>query len=117
MAVPIEISAWMSAPFALEGETVFAIGDVHGCRTEFGALLDTVRRLAGDTQGTRRLIYLGDLIDRGPDTLGVLRLWAEGATARGVDRIDRLIGNHEIMMLLAMRGGPEAAKMTASWLA
>lgn len=117
MAVPIEISAWMSAPFALEGETVFAIGDVHGCRTELAALLDTVSSLARESLGARRLIYLGDLIDRGPDTLGVLRLWAEGAKARGVDRIDRLMGNHEIMMLLAMRGGPEAAKMTASWLA
>jgi len=117
MAVPVEISAWMSAPFAFGGETAFAIGDVHGCRRELAALLDSVRVLAGESPGVRRLIYLGDMIDRGPDTLGVLRLWAEDAEARGVDRIHRLIGNHEIMMLLAMRGGPDATKMTDAWLA
>jgi serine/threonine protein phosphatase 1 len=57
------------------------------------------------------------MIDRGPDSLGVLRLWAEGAKLRGVDRIDRLIGNHEILMLLALRGGPAADRMAATWLA
>jgi serine/threonine protein phosphatase 1 len=116
MAVPLEISVWKPAPFALEGETVFAIGDVHGCRDELAALLETVGSLASENQGKRRLIYLGDMIDRGPSTIGALQLWSEDAKTRGVDRIDRLIGNHEIMMLLAMRGGPEAAKMAALWL-
>jgi serine/threonine protein phosphatase 1 len=117
MAVPLDVGEWKRAPFALDGETVFAIGDVHGCRDEFAALLDTIQTLAGEAKRPRRLVYLGDLIDRGPDSLGVLRLWAEGAEARGVDRIDRLIGNHEILMLLALRGGPAAAKMAATWLA
>lgn len=117
MAAPLEIGNWKTAPFALGGETVFAIGDVHGCREEFAALLDTVAMLAGESKGTRRLVYLGDMIDRGPDSLGVLQLWAESAGARGVDRIDRVIGNHEILMLLALRGGPEAGKMAATWLA
>ena len=31
VALPVEISEWKPAPFALGGETVFAIGDVHGC--------------------------------------------------------------------------------------
>ena len=30
-ALPVEISEWKPAPFDLKGETVFAIGDVHGC--------------------------------------------------------------------------------------
>jgi serine/threonine protein phosphatase 1 len=117
MAVPLEIGDWKTAPFALGGETVFAIGDVHGCRDELTTLLHAVGTLAQESKGTRRLVYLGDLIDRGPDTLGVLRLWGESAKLRGVDRIDRLIGNHEILMLLALRGGPEARKMAATWLA
>jgi serine/threonine protein phosphatase 1 len=117
MAVPVEISPWKPAPFALDGETVFAVGDVHGCAEQLASLLDTVRTLAGESEAANRLVYLGDLIDRGPDTLGALRLWAEDAKARGVERIDRIIGNHEILMLLAMNGGPRAAKATALWLA
>jgi serine/threonine protein phosphatase 1 len=117
MAVSVEISPWNPAPFALRGETVFAVGDVHGCADELASLLDTIGSLASSGDEPRRLVYLGDLIDRGPDTLGVLRLWAEGAQTRGVDRIDRVVGNHEILMLLAMRGGARAARATAMWLA
>ena len=32
--LPVEISDWTAAPFDLKGETVFAIGDVHGCADE-----------------------------------------------------------------------------------
>jgi serine/threonine protein phosphatase 1 len=117
MAVPVEISPWRAAPFAVEGETVFAIGDIHGCFEELMGLLDAVRALAHESGHPRRLVYLGDLIDRGPDTLGVLRLWAGDATAHGVDRVDRIIGNHEILMLLAMGDGPHAARAAAMWLA
>lgn len=117
MPVPVEISPWKAAPFAVHGETVFAIGDVHGCAEELGGLLDTVHALARESDRPRRLVYLGDLIDRGPDTLGVLRLWAEDAKARGMDRVDRIIGNHEILMLLAMGGGPRGEKAAAMWLA
>jgi serine/threonine protein phosphatase 1 len=116
MPVSVEISPWQSAPFALDGETVFAIGDVHGCAEQLDRLLDTIRGLARAAPALRRLVWLGDMIDRGPDTIGVLHRWAEGAEAHGVDRVDRLIGNHEILMLLAMRGGPLAAKALQAWL-
>jgi len=117
MAIPIDISAWKPAPFALDCETVFAIGDVHGCAPELAGLLDTVATLAREERGPRRLVYLGDVVDRGPDTIGALRLWAEGAAARGVDRLDRIIGNHEIAMLLALADSPHAGKALALWLA
>jgi serine/threonine protein phosphatase 1 len=116
VSIPVEISAWKPAPFAIGGETVFAIGDIHGCAPELGALLDTVVLLAREQTGQRRLVYLGDIVDRGPDTIGALRLWAEDAAARGVERIDRIIGNHEIVMLLTLAGSPHAAKAEAMWL-
>ncbi len=116
MSVPLEVSAWKPAPFALKGETVFAVGDVHGCAREFRALLDGIAGLAKEQRGQRRLIYLGDMINRGPDSIGVLDLWAEKAEVRGVDRIDRLMGNHEIMMMLAAIGGPHAQKAETMWL-
>ena len=115
MTVPMEISGWKPAPFALGGETVFAVGDVHGCAEELRALLRAVAILARESEGRRSLVYLGDLIDRGPDTVGTLKLWAEDAAQRGVDRVERIIGNHEIMMLLALAGGPPAHKATAMW--
>ena len=115
MAVAVEVSPWMPAPFALDGETVFAVGDVHGCVDHLQSLLGAIRTLAGESTGPSRLVYLGDLIDRGPDTLGVLRLWAEGPQAHGVDRVDRIVGNHEILMLLTVRGGPLAGRANAMW--
>jgi len=116
MTLPVEISDWKPAPFSIRGETVFAVGDIHGCAAELRALLDTIAELAKAASGQRRLIYLGDMIDRGPDSAGVLELWAEKSEDRGVDRIDRVMGNHEIMMMLSVIGGPHAHKAETMWL-
>lgn len=43
------------------------VGDVHGCREELDALLDRLAFACGD-----RLVFVGDVVARGPDTLGVL---------------------------------------------
>jgi len=116
LKVPVEIAEWKSAPVDLAGETVFAVGDVHGCAEELRALLGTIGELAKESCNHKRLIYLGDLINRGPDSIGVLDLWARDEAAHGVDHIDRLMGNHEIMMLLAAIGGPHAHKAETMWL-
>jgi serine/threonine protein phosphatase 1 len=116
VTLPVEISDWKPAPFALGGESVFAIGDVHGCAAELRALLAAIAELARHFDGKRRLIYLGDMINRGPDTPGVLEQWAGDAEAHGVDHVDRLMGNHEIMMLLTIIDGPHAYKAAQMWL-
>jgi serine/threonine protein phosphatase 1 len=115
MPAAVEITSWRPAPFALNGETVFAVGDVHGCAGHLQSLIDTIRTLATESANPCRLVYLGDLIDRGPDTLGVLGLWAGGPQAHGVDNVDRIIGNHEILMLLTLRGGHRAERANAMW--
>jgi protein phosphatase len=87
------------------------IGDVHGCRAELELLLaelgyaidrDEAGRpvSAGHPEG-RRVIFLGDLVDRGPDTPGVLRL-AMGMVAAGTALA--VAGNHEVKLLRALRG-------------
>ncbi|MFI4999542.1 MAG: metallophosphoesterase [Reyranellales bacterium] len=114
--MPVDISDWKPAPFALEGETVFAVGDIHGCAGELTALLETIGTLAHAQQGRRRLVYLGDVIDRGPDNIGALKMWAEDAEGRSVDRVDRLMGNHEQMLMLAISGGQHAHKAETMWL-
>ena len=68
------------------------IGDVHGCRTELEALLDRVAFASGD-----RLVFVGDLVARGPDSLGVLDV------ARRTGAIV-VRGNHE-QKLLDIRAG------------
>ncbi len=110
------VSDWHAAPFALDGETVFAVGDVHGCAGQMERLLGAIGETAATVGGSTRLVYLGDLIDRGPRNLDVLNLWAEPASTRGVDRVDRLMGNHEQLLLLAVGDGPHAPKAATMWL-
>ncbi|WP_241988684.1 AAA family ATPase [Cryobacterium sp. TMT1-2-2] len=88
-----------------------AIGDVHGCRSELEALLgklgyelmrdDEDRPIDAVHPQGRRAIFLGDLIDRGPDTPGVLRL-AMGMVAAG--HALAVPGNHEAKLVRALDG-------------
>lgn len=116
LPVRVEVSVWQEAPFDPAGEVIFAIGDVHGCADQLHALRAAIASLAGDVSAPTRVVYLGDLVDRGPDSLGVLDQWATDAGAHGVDRLDRLIGNHEMCMLLAVGDGPHAAAARERWL-
>jgi len=87
------------------------IGDVHGCLPELTRLLGKLGyTLHGDEAGRptgaahpdgRRVIFLGDLVDRGPDSPGVLRL-AMGMVAAGTALA--VPGNHEDKLLRALRG-------------
>lgn len=99
--IRVEISEWRCADIDANGEVVFAVGDVHGCASLLDALLDTLDSEPVKDDLPRRLVFLGDLINRGPNTVNVLRRWAREAPMEGVTRIDRLMGNHEQMFLLA----------------
>lgn len=87
------------------------IGDVHGCLTELEKLLSRLGYvISRDTSGApidaahpagRTVIFLGDLVDRGPDSVGVLRL-AMGMTAAG--HAKAVPGNHENKLVRALRG-------------
>jgi protein phosphatase len=83
------------------------VGDVHGCLTELVELLTLLGyEVASDATTARhpdgrRVIFLGDLIDRGPATPAVLRL-AMGMVADGTALC--LPGNHEVKLLRALNG-------------
>lgn len=87
------------------------IGDVHGCRSELETLLDRLGyRLVRDPEGRpvdaahpdgRRALFLGDLVDRGPDSPGVLRL-VMGMVAAG--HALAVPGNHENKLVRALDG-------------
>jgi serine/threonine protein phosphatase 1 len=80
---------------------IFAIGDVHGRTDLLAALIDEAAR-EPRLRDNRAVLFLGDLVDRGPDSLGAIDL-AIGAAARiGAEEEIALMGNHEAMMRLAL---------------
>ncbi len=82
------------------------IGDVHGCHGELSDLLDSLGYLPA-SDGARRhpagrtAVFLGDLVDRGPDTPGVL---AEVMAMAAAGSALCVPGNHESKLLRALRG-------------
>ncbi len=75
--------------------TTYAIGDVQGCAEQLEALLAQIDAQSPDAD----LIFLGDLVNRGPDSLGTLRkIQALGKRARIV------LGNHDLHLLAVAHG-------------
>jgi Calcineurin-like phosphoesterase len=74
-----------------------AIGDIHGCLRAFDLLLEQVDPQSGDV-----IVTLGDYVDRGPDSKGVLDRLLE---LRSQTKLVPLTGNHELMMLAARQDG------------
>ncbi|MEL7334857.1 MAG: metallophosphoesterase family protein, partial [Planctomycetota bacterium] len=76
---------------APRNERLIAIGDIHGCLHALNALLDAI-----DPQPEDLIVTLGDYVDRGPNSAGVLdRLIRLSQQTRLVC----LLGNHEEMMI------------------
>ncbi len=92
-----------SAPSIPPGERVYAIGDIHGRLDLLDALLEKIDAdVAARKNADTRLIFLGDLVDRGPDSAGVIERAME--LARSSDKVRFLMGNHEEMFLDALTG-------------
>jgi serine/threonine protein phosphatase 1 len=70
-----------------------AIGDIHGCDAALAALVTAIAPQPDDT-----LVVLGDFVDRGPNTRGVIDQLI-GLSRRC--RLQTLLGNHEEMLLLS----------------
>lgn len=92
-----------------EGRRAYVIGDVHGCLDRLVSLhWQIARDLAARPVRDSILVHLGDYVDRGPDSAGVLWLLAGTLAAPVARRVD-LCGNHEAMMLDSLRGNRETA--------
>jgi serine/threonine protein phosphatase 1 len=93
------------------GRLVYAVGDVHGC---YGLMRELLGRITADVARRGRrpiLVFLGDYVDRGPDSARVLEalVWLK---RRDDIELHLLKGNHE-EALLAFLDAPEQA---APWL-
>lgn len=99
------------APRAPAGTRIYAIGDIHGCLDHLERLHAAIRADAEDAPGRGLLVYLGDYVDRGPDSRGVIECLA-GPAPTGLERIF-LKGNHEDFMVQALKD----RGVLPSWLA
>jgi serine/threonine protein phosphatase 1 len=92
---------------------VYAIGDIHGCDEQLANLHEMIAEdLARRPVDQPVLLHIGDYVDRGADTAGVLRRLLDGSPIAGV-RVVNLIGNHDETMLNALSGDRPAA---TDWL-
>ena len=99
MDAPLATAPTLIAP--LDAGPIDIVGDVHG---EFTALLELLAALGYDEAGEhpegRRLVFVGDLGDRGPDSPGVYA-WVGRLLDRGVASC--VLGNHELNLLRGAR--------------
>ena len=86
-------------PSVPEGARFYVIGDIHGRNDLYGALVKAIERDDAESgDADTQVILLGDLVDRGPDSAGVIartRKWQKKRKVRV------LAGNHEEMFLQA----------------
>ena len=95
------------------GRRVYAIGDVHGLDERLAALHAAIGDdLAHRPCAAPLLLHLGDYVDRGPDSRGVVARLVGGEPLPGIATVN-LMGNHEQTMLDALAG--EGAAMT-DWM-
>jgi serine/threonine protein phosphatase 1 len=95
------------------GHRIYAIGDIHGCLAELRTLHAAVADdLARRPVASAILLNLGDYIDFGPDSAGVVALLAAGPPIVGLPTIN-LMGDHERTALDALSGDSAAA---TDWL-
>ena len=96
-------------PLDLGPAPLYVIGDLHGCLAQLQGLCEIIKQDAAQYSARPKLLFLGDMIDRGPQTSGVLDyllsrpLWADLLCLRG---------NHEEMMLAFLK----APRRNLAWL-
>ncbi|WP_299844276.1 metallophosphoesterase [uncultured Jannaschia sp.] len=90
---------------------VFAIGDIHGQADLLAGCLEVIARTPRALGTERLVVFLWDIIDRGPDSLRAIDLAMDAAHVANADQSVLLPGNHELALLEAIDHDPE------TWLA
>jgi serine/threonine protein phosphatase 1 len=115
-----EMKAWFgrspapgaASPKGSPGKRLYAIGDVHGCFDELQALLELIERdHRRRAEKPCHIVFLGDLVDRGPQSREVLSLLRSAPPAFAQMHVIK--GNHEEMMVRSLSGEPE---LIPDWL-
>lgn len=103
---------WQGRPAIPDGHRVYAVGDVHGQDHLLADLLVQIEAdIAARPGGQITIVFLGDLIDRGPNSAGVIERLR---TYRPLGiRTEFLAGNHEEVLLRILEG---EGGLVADWL-
>ncbi|MES2016091.1 MAG: symmetrical bis(5'-nucleosyl)-tetraphosphatase [Pseudomonadota bacterium] len=84
----------------------YAIGDLQGCAHEAQVLLN---RIAEDAAGPARIVFVGDLVNRGPASLEALRNVARLSQGSS-GRVDAVLGNHDLHLLAVACGAQKLSR-------
>lgn len=93
-------------PRVPDGIRVYAIGDVHGCLRELRLLLAQIEQDdREDRPAETHVVMIGDLVDRGPDSAGVIEFFLSERPDFATFHF--LMGNHEAAMLESLADGAD----------
>lgn len=114
MAGSADAIRFLRAPGSMpRGRRAYVVGDVHGWRDKLVALHGLIAAdFAARPTRSAVLVHLGDYIDQGPDSAGVVGLLAAGSPIPGLAVVN-LMGDHERMLLGGLEGERAAA---TDWL-
>jgi serine/threonine protein phosphatase 1 len=102
-------------PDLTDGHRIYAVGDIHGRLDLLSAVIARVRAdLTARPHPRPRLVFLGDYVDRGPDSRGVIETLI-ALKAAGDLPVDGLLGNHDAYVR-AYLGDPDWQDLTRHWL-
>lgn len=105
-------ATWRDRPAVPDGHRIYAVGDVHGQDHLLADLLTAIEADNAARPGRKvTIVFLGDLIDRGPKSAGVverLRCYRPAGI-----RVEFLAGNHEEVLLRILEG---EGGLVADWL-
>jgi serine/threonine protein phosphatase 1 len=93
-----------TGPRTEPGDRIYAIGDIHGRHDLLRQLLDEIGEHSSmlPKPGALHLVFLGDLVDRGPDSAKVVEMVCDLET--NTNQVIALMGNHEEAMIQALEG-------------
>ena len=97
-------------PYLPDGQRIYSVGDIHGRLDLLQQIHQLIEKDASDYQGKKSIIYLGDYIDRGEQSKGVIEQLLS-SPLEGFKAIF-LLGNHEQTLLDFL----QYPKAVASWL-
>jgi bis(5'-nucleosyl)-tetraphosphatase (symmetrical) len=84
----------------------YVIGDLQGCAHEARVLIEHIEQ---DAHGDARILFVGDLINRGPESLTALRQM-KALSERSGGRVEALLGNHDLHLLAVAVGAQALGK-------
>jgi serine/threonine protein phosphatase 1 len=87
------------SPAATIPSVTYAVGDIHGCSDLLKTLLAMIMDHRAKIEGTAKIVFLGDYVDRGPDAKGVLEILWSKQLRRDFNEVIVLKGNHELMLI------------------